>query len=148
MEKQDSSAEPELETLQQMLEEAELRKEAQIRKTGGRFSLAVGIPILILFAWAGVFLIRYNMENPPGDDAPAKPAAQAPPAPAALTDEQKDMAQFDMFRDEKDRVVKTNALGLEKTSDKMIDKEDIHFAMELLNFMQGPPPPTPKPEEH
>ena len=144
MEKQDSSAEPELETLQQMLEEAELRKDAQIRKVGGRFSLAVGIPILALFAWGGIFLIRYNMENPPANDAPA----QTPPTPASLTDEQKDMAQFDMFRDEKDRVVKTNALGLEKTSDKMIDKEDIHFAMELLNFMQGPPPPTPKPEEH
>lgn len=144
MEKQDSSTEPDLENLQQMLEEAELRKDAQIRKTGGRFTLAVGIPILILLAWAGVFLIRYNMENPPGEDAPAL----SPPTPASLTDEQKDMAQFDMFRDEKDRVVKTNALGLEKTSDKMIDKEDIHFAMELLNFMQSPPPTKPKPEEH
>lgn len=137
MEKQEPSAEPVLESLQQLLEEAELRKEAQIRKTGGRFSLAVGIPILLLFAWAGIFLIRYNLENPTPKDAPAKPAALAPATP--LTDEQKDMAQFDMFKDEKDRVVKTNALGLEKTSDKMIDKEDIHFAMELLNFMQSPP---------
>ena len=127
-----------------MLEEAERRKEARIKKVGGRVSLAVTIPILLLFLWAGIFLIQYNIKNPPEERAPEKPPTNAPvSANAPLTEEQVYMAQYDMFRDEKDRVVKTNALGLETTSDKMIDRDDIHFAMELLNFMHRPADPPP-----
>jgi len=136
-----SSPEPDFENLGQLLEDADRRKEERFKKTGGRFSLIVSIPILLLFAWAGIFLIQYNIENP-SVSAPAKPLAPAPVSPSTpLTSEQKEMAQYDMFRDEKDRVVKTNILGLEKTSDKLIDKDDIHFAMELLNFMHRPPDP-------
>jgi hypothetical protein len=138
------SAELDIDSLREMLEEAELRKDARIKKLGGRVGLAITIPILLLFLWAGIFLIRYNIENPPGERAPEKPPANTPvSATTPLTDEQKDMAQYDLFRDEKDRVVKTNALGLETTSDKLIDKEDIHFAMELLNFMHRPADPPP-----
>lgn len=113
----------------------------QISRLGGRVTLAIGIPIILLFVWAGIFLIQYRIENPPEAPAPASAETSAPPPvspPLPLTAEQAEMAQYDMFMDEKDRVVKTNVLGLEKSSDKLIDKEDIHFAMELLNFMHRP----------
>ncbi len=144
MNKEPSSPNTQSEDLEQLLDEAERRKEMQNKKVGGRLTLIVVIPILILFAWAGIFLIQYNIENPEVS-APAQAAAVPTPiSPGApLTDEQKDMAQYDMFRDEKDKVVKTNMLGLEKTSDKIVDKEDIHFAMELLNFMHRPANPPP-----
>lgn len=144
MNHQESSPESNAEDLQQLLEEADRRKEVHIKKVGGRFTLIVCIPILLLFAWAGIFLIQYNIEKPTRETAPAKPLALMPGSPSTpLTDEQREMAQYDMFRDEKDRVVKTNLLGLEKTSDKLIDKDDIHFAMELLNFMHRPANPPP-----
>lgn len=121
------------------MEEAERRKEMQISRLGGRVTLAIGIPIILLFIWAGIFLIQYRIENPPEVRAPAETTAPPPGSPPLpLTAEQAEMAQYDMFKDEKDRVVKTNVLGLEKSSDKLIDKEDIHFAMELLNFMHRP----------
>lgn len=65
-----------------MLEEAELRKGHQIKKIGGRFTLIVGIPILLLFAWAGIFLFQYNIENPEVS-APAKPLVLVPASPSA-----------------------------------------------------------------
>lgn len=142
-----SSSGEEEENLQELLDEAERRKNMQIKRLGGRVSMIVCIPIILLFGWAGIFLIQYNMENPPEATPAPKIAVTAPgAAKIPLTDEQVDMAQYDMFRDEKDRVIKTNILGLEKSSDKMIDKDDIHFAMELLNFMQ--PPNHSKTENH
>lgn len=126
-----------------MLEEAERRKEERIKKVGGRFTLITTIPILLLFAWAGIFLIRYDAGSPSAEASPSATPLSPPPS-APLTNEQKEMAQYDMFRDEKDRVVKTNLLGLEKTSGKMIDQGDIHFAMELLNFMRSPEAGAPK----
>lgn len=144
MHEQESSPGTVGENLEQLLEDSERRKEAQIKKVSGRFTLIIGIPILLLVLWAGIFLIQYNIKNPPGEPAPPKPLATAPVSPSApLTDEQMEMAQYDMFRDEKDKVVKTNILGLKKTSDKLVDKEDIHFAMELLNFMHRPDNPPP-----
>lgn len=144
MSESEPSPEPDVETLRQLLEESELRKDARNKRIGGRFTLIVTVPILLLFAWAGIFLLQYDDSSPIGEKDPAviTPGSSAAP----LTDEQKEMAQYDMFRDEKDRVVKTNALGLEKTSDKIVDKEDIRFAMELLNFMHSPPD-TPQ-EKH
>ena len=125
-----SGNQPRGENVQDLVDAAERRREAEIKRVGGKFTLVVGIPIALLVLWAAVFLTTYD----PGPSTPAEPAPLA--TTGELTPEQKDMAQYDMFLDEKDRVVKTNVLGLEKTSGQLIDKEDIHFAMELLNFMQ------------
>ncbi len=147
MKQQASSSGEEEENLQELLDEAERRKDTEIKRLGGRVSMVVCIPIFLLFGWAGIFLIQYRIENPPEAIPAPKIALTAPGATKIpLTDEQVEMAQYDMFKDEKDRVIKTNILGLEKTSDKMIDKDDIHFAMELLNFMQ--PPQHSKTENH
>ncbi len=126
------SSQPE-ENLHELLEAAERRKITEIKQTSKNFSLIVGVPIVLLIAWASIFLLTY-------EQGPVK-KAEAPTPPAItneLTAEQTDNAKYDMFRNEKDRVVKTNALGLEETSGKLVDKEDIHFAMELLNFMKAP----------
>lgn len=40
--------------------------------------------------------------------------------------------------DGKERVEKTNFLGLKETSGKIVDKDDIFFAMELMNFVNPP----------
>ena len=51
-----------------------------------------------------------------------------------------------MTPDGKKHDVKTNIFGLKETSGKIVDKEDIHFAMELLNYVKTPEPANQKKE--
>ena len=131
------ATEPE-EDLHELLEAAERRKAAEMRRNAKSFRLIVGIPAGILLLWAAIFLITYDQgsQQAANDSDPATPA----PTPAQRTTEQQLDAPHDMFRDPKDREVKTNILGLQETSGKLVDKEDIRFTMELMNFMQAPPP--------
>jgi hypothetical protein len=132
------SSEPE-DDLHELLEAAERRKSTEIKQTGNLFSLIVGIPIAILMLWAAIFLLTYDQGPVKTTEAPTQPLPTT-----ELTAEQQENAQYDMFRDEKDRVVKTNVLGLKETSGQFIDKEDIRFAVELLNFSKAPAPKAKK----
>lgn len=123
-----------------MLEEADRRKAAGMKQAGGKFTLVVAIVAGSLALWAAVFLIRHESENP--SEAPPEPTVAAPgQGIAPLTDEEKEMAQYDMFRPNGQRIVKT--IEEAKESGRIIDKDDIHFAIELLNFMHRPADPKP-----
>lgn len=124
------------ESLHELLEAAENRKSEELKQKSKWFSLVVYVPVVALLLWAAIFLITY-------DKAPA--TANAAESTSELTPKPSGVPQFDIFRDEEDRAVKTNALGLKKTSGKLIDKGDIQFAIELLNFGRVPPD-SPKDE--
>ena len=115
------------ESLQEILEAAERRREAEWKAKGRKTTLIVGIPLAALILWAVVFLIQYRIANPPV--AETKPVVAAKPVPA---EDQKDMAQFDSFRPNSERVVKQPEPA--PGSGKIVDKGDIEFAVRLLNF--------------
>ncbi len=119
--------------LQQLLDESERRKEQEIKQTGSIFNLLVGIPIAVFALWAGIFLITY-------DATPITPSVKPDPvATAGSNPEDQDLAQYDLFRPEKDKIVKS--ANPAELGGRIVDKEDIHFAMELLNFMHQPSKP-------
>ncbi len=124
-----------------ILEEAERRKEAEWKAKGRTTTLFVGIPIAALILWAVVFLIQYQIANPPV--AKAKPAVVA--AAPAVQQEQTDMADFDAFRPNAVRVVKSN--DPDSSSGKLVSDGDIRFAMELFNYVQPPAHAEQKPKK-
>jgi hypothetical protein len=132
------SSSPE-EDLRELLEASEKRKTTNIKRTAKSFSLIVGIPIAILVLWAALFLITYKPgpETSTQTEIPATLASQ-------LSPKEPQNPNSDMIQDEKNHVVKTNILGLKETSGKLVDKEDIHFAMELLNFVRTSEPAEKK----
>ncbi len=127
------------ENLHELLAAAEIRKSTEIHKTGKNFSFVVGIPIAILVMWAAIFLLTYKPgpSTSPKTEIPATLASQ-------LSPKEHQNPNSDMTQDGKDHVVKTNILGLKETSGKLVDKEDIHFAMELLNYLQTSEPANKK----
>lgn len=116
-----------------------MRKSAEIHKTGKNFSLVVGIPIGILVLWAAIFLLTYKPGplTSPKTEIPASLASQ-------LSQKEQQDPNSTMTQDGKNHDVKTNIFGAKETSGKIVDKEDIHFAMELLNYVQTPEPANKK----
>jgi hypothetical protein len=125
------------ENLREILDEAERRKAAEIKQAGGKFTLIVGVCVGSLTLWAAMFLIRYEVLKPP--QPPPETIMTVPRG--ALADEERDIAQYDMFRPNEQRIMKSPVDSEEKG--QIIGKEDIHFAMELLNFMHRPAEPKP-----
>ena len=125
------------ESLREILEAAEHRREAEWKAKGRNTTLVVGIPLAALVLWAVVFLIQYRVANPPVVET--KPVVVAKPA---IAEDRKDMQQFDAFRPNSERVIKhpEPAPG----SGKIVDKGDIDFAMRLLNFGQAADKPAAK----
>jgi len=68
-----SGKQPSGENVQDLVDAAERRREAEIKGVGGKFTIIVGIPIALLILWAAVFLIT----NDPGPSTPAEPAPLA-----------------------------------------------------------------------
>ncbi len=120
-----------------ILEEAERRKEAEWSEKSRKVSWVVGIPAVGLILWAAVFLIQYRAANPTVTEP--KPAVAAAPA---VPEVQKDMADFDAFRPNAERVVKSKEP--ESSSGKLVSDGDIRFAMELFNYVQPPAHAEPK----
>ena len=125
------------ESLREILEAAERRREAEWKAKGRTTTFIVGIPLAALILWAVVFLIQYRMANPPVVET--KPAVVAVPVQA---EDPENMAQFDSFRPNSERVVKQPEPA--PGSGQIIDQQDIHFAMELLNYVRPPAKPEPK----
>ncbi len=126
------------ESLGEILEAAERRREAEWKSKGRKTSLFVGIPIAALILWAVVFLIQYRIANPPVMETTPVIAA----APVLPAEDQKDMEQFDAFRPNSQRVVKHPEPAT--PSGQIVDKNDIDFAMRLLNFGQAADNPAAK----
>jgi hypothetical protein len=120
-----------LERLREVLEEAERRKEAELRSTGRKASLVIGIPAAALLVWAGAFLIQHRAS---GNAAPDKPVpAERVAEPAKVP---QGGGEIDSFLPAK------AAGGKPAKGGAVVDHEDIRFAMELLNF--GGSPAAPK----
>ena len=126
------------ESLREILEAAEARREAEWKAKGRKTTLIVEIPLAALILWAVIFLIQYRVANPPVVEI--KPVTTVP----VQAGDRENMAQFDSFRPNSDRVVKQPEPA--PGSGQIIDQQDIHFAMELLNYLQ--PPVDAKPEKH
>ncbi len=127
------------ESLRELLEAAERRKADEWSNKGRKVTLVILIPTAALILWAAIFLIQYQAD-PPTVETPPKVAV----APTLLPVEvPKDTAQYDAFLPKALRVVKPAETP--KTSGEIIDKGDIRFAMELLNYVQPPAKPEPKP---
>ncbi|MEO5715003.1 MAG: hypothetical protein ABIT37_16110 [Luteolibacter sp.] len=123
-----------------ILEESERRKEAEWQQKSRKVTWIVGIPIAALILWAAVFLIQYRIANPPVVEA--KPAVAAAPV---VPQDQKDLADFDAFKPNAVRVVKSKEP--DSSSGKLVSDGDIRFAMELFNYVQPPAHAEPKPKK-
>jgi hypothetical protein len=127
------SSEPE-EDLHELLAAAEKRKSTEIEHHAKSFKLIIGIPVGLLLIAFAIFMLT---EEP----APVKSADENPTnaaIAAQINNKREEKTQFDQLIDGENQTQKTNVLGLKEDSGHGIDKKDIHFAMELLNFMQSP----------
>jgi hypothetical protein len=126
---------PTRESLRPLLAASEKRKAAELKRVNRQFSrlLIFGTPIVVLVLWVTVIL-RQN----PSEDVNADAGSTTVETPTR-TGSEKLRAQLDHFKSE-DPTSGTQAKG-----GKLIETEDVRFAMELLNFMD--PAGTPKSEQ-
>ncbi len=123
-----------------LLADAEHRKETDRKSKSRMLTWVLAIPTVILIAWVAGFLIIYQ---PPADKTPE--TQQVSPTPEELT-QRKDREEFDPFLPNAQRVnPPAKSPQPEPGGQKIIDKGDIDFAMQLLNFSHGPAAPKPKP---
>ena len=129
------------ESLRELLEAAEQRKADEWSNKGKKVTLVICIPIAALILWAAIFLIQYRADTTTVQTPPKVVAAPMPTTAEAP----KDIAQYDAFLPKGLRVNKP--AEAHKDSGEIIDKGDIRFAMELLNYVQPPAKPEPKPHQ-
>ena len=120
--------------LRAVLEEAERRKESEWKRTGRFASLMIWVPVLLLLAWAGVFLVQY----PSGEDqnAAVKPVVVVAGVATPATQDPKEMAELNAFLPPALRGGK--AAKKPPSAGPVVNQEDIRFAMELLNYCRLP----------
>jgi hypothetical protein len=136
----DQPAEPSEEELRAMLEEREQVQATARRQLAGIGTriLAVGLAALVI----GFFSFSDNREAVASMFREAAPDP-APPPPAAKPAGVQESVADELIRTAND----VTAGPLASPDGKAISKEDIGFAMELLNFAQGPPPREEAPVE-
>lgn len=120
-----------------MLEEAERRREAELKAKNRTFLVFIGLPVMVLLIGAAAIAIKYQ--------ALPKPAVvravpmQSTEAPRVQSVESSDAADLDSFRPKVMRSENPKpTTPAPKQGWQMVDKGDISFAMQLLNFMQPP----------
>jgi hypothetical protein len=132
-------SEPPEEDLRSLLLEAERRNKAAYQGKSRALTLVFWVPVISVLAWA-TYVYRENQRS-----------FSAPQAMLILpveTPEPTDTSEFDNFRPEAMRVGnKAPHAPAAKQTAQLIDKEDIDFAMQLLNFMQAPARREPKDEQ-
>jgi hypothetical protein len=127
--------------LRDVLEAAERRKDEDLRSKSRTVSIILLVPTLILAGCAAMFLILNQADTPP---VPEKPAAATAPNPLPVAKSETD-ATLDTFRPEYLRANQPAQPGqTPKPEGKVIDKDDIRFAVELLNFTTSAKPTPPK----
>jgi len=116
--------------LRSLLLEAEHRNEAAYRGKSRALTLVFSIPIISVLIWA-TYVYRENQRNF------SSPQVKRSILPESLG--QTDTSELDSFRPEAMRVGNQKPHApVARPSGQLIDKEDIDFAMQLLNFMQAP----------
>jgi hypothetical protein len=134
-------AEPSEEELRAMLEKREQVQATQqhrLARIGTRF-------LMVVFAAAAIafFSSSENREAAASMFREPEPAPAPPPKPAmpAKSGGAPETVEEQLIRGA------TDATTLSSPDGKMISKEDIGLAVEILNFMQGPPPREEPPAE-
>lgn len=122
--------------LHQLLEEAELRRAVELSRMGRKVTLIIGIPLALILAWAGIFLMQYHAEQESAAANSVIPVRQAESVGEGR-------GEFDAFLPDAMRGEKPAQAA--PSDGKMVSKEDISFAMDLLNF--GSAPKKPKKSE-
>ena len=107
--------------LRAILEEAERRKETQLKSTGRKITMIIGIPLALLGVWAGLVLLQHR--NGAGTRSAGSEPSDAP-APLAAETPDPEVSAFLPKAGGGDRGI--------------VDKADIEFAMELLNYVRPP----------
>jgi hypothetical protein len=129
---------PPEEDLRSLLLEAERRNKAAYQGKSRALTLVFWVPVISVLAWA-TYVYRENQKS--------FSAPQAKLIVPVETPEPTDTSGFDSFRPEAMRVGnKEPHAPAAKQSGQWVDKEDIDFAMQLLNFMQVPARREPKEE--
>lgn len=128
--------EPPEENLRSLLLEAERRNKAAYQGKSRALTIVFWVPVISILAWAA-HVYRENQRNISSPQAKLIVSLQTP--------EPTDTSEFDNFRPEAVRVgnMAPHAPAAKQTG-QLIDKEDIDFAMQLLNFMQAPARQEPK----
>lgn len=117
--------------LHKLLEEAERRREEDLKRMGRVPSLLIAIPLSGLLLAAGVFLLRYQAEDTPPTAKPEITAEGSDQLP-----DKSDTGELSSFIPES-LGGKPSAKGAESNSG-IVTQEDIRFAMELLNYCRPP----------
>lgn len=114
-----------------MLEASERRRKAEQGRNSRIFSAILIIPAIAVLSWAAWFFVHYEANEKPVAIEPIK-------SPATVVDAQV-IADLDQFRPESMRSGTPGQPSLlPKEGGQLVDKEDIAFAMQLLNFVQPP----------
>jgi hypothetical protein len=122
-----------------MLEETERRKEAELRGKSRVMSFVIGIPTLAFVVWgAGVYLENRSAPPPVASKAPASVAVPA------QVDDCRDIAELDHFRPKAMQAGSPTSPTQNPNEFKMVDRDDIEFAMQLMNYCQSPVPKEKK----
>lgn len=126
------SAEPSEDELRRMLEAAERRRDVELSRNNRTITTILTVPTFAALVWAAWFLVQYQANEKPMAIKPVKST------PAAVV-KSKDIEDLDRFRPENMRAGTPGQPSLlPKEGGQLVDKEDIAFAMQLLNFVQPP----------
>lgn len=120
-----------------MLEDAERRREAELKGNSRTFLIFIALPVIALLLGAAGLSIWYQAAARPVVvlPAPKRPVEASRPPVVEL----KSTADLDFFRPKAMRVENPDQPEESpKQGWQMVDKGDISFAMQLLNFLQPP----------
>ncbi|MEY3895434.1 MAG: hypothetical protein RLZZ214_953 [Verrucomicrobiota bacterium] len=120
-----------------MLEEAERRREAELKTKSRMFLVFIGLPVMALVIGAAGIAIKYQATAKLAVVRPVPiQSVEAPRVPPVGSGE---VADLDSFRPKTMRAENPKPpAASSKQGWQMVDKGDISFAMQLLNFMQPP----------
>ena len=130
---------PTEEELREMLAASERRVEEDFKGKRKVATLLLIVPALIFAVWIAVFLISYDAGHPPPKEMIS---LGAPPLPVnnANPDADPDVDRFLPARLRSSQ----NGKPAPQPAGKTIDKSDIEFATQLLNFSHAADAPQPK----
>lgn len=123
--------------LREMLEEVDRRKAAELQRKSRVMPFVVGIPMIAFIVWgASVYLENRSAPAPVASKSPESASVPSP------VDDCRDIAELDHFRP-KEKNPLQSAQNLQEAG-KLVDKGDIEFAMQLLNYCRSPVPKEEK----
>ena len=102
-------------------------------------SFVIGIPMLAFVVWgASVYLENRSAPPPVASKAPVSVTMPA------QVDDCRDIAELDYFRPKAMQAGSPTSPTQNPKEFKMVDRDDIEFAMQLMNYCQSPVPKEKK----